>query len=78
MLTELGILLGVKTSVIDTIQEDNKGSINTAALKLLQIWYQETDGLRKESKDLAKLRKCMEEVGLGRQVKDIIERHFHQ
>ena len=78
MLTELGILLGVKISVIETIQEDNRGSINNAALKLLQIWYQETEGLRKESKDLKNLKKCMEKVGLSRHVKDIMDRHFDQ
>ena len=78
MLTESGILLGVKISVIETIQEDNRGSINNAALKLLQIWYQKTEGLRKESKDLKNLKKCMEKVGLSRQVKDIMDRHFDQ
>ena len=77
-LVDLGILLGVKTSIIETIQEDNTGSIDSTAFKLLNRWYQETDGLRSESKGLAKLRKCLKKVGLERNSTEIMEQHFHQ
>ena len=77
-LVDLGISLGVKTSVIESIQEDYKGSINNTAFKLLQKWYQESDGLRSKSKDLATLKECLKKTGLGGQVKDIVERHFNQ
>ena len=76
VLMDLGIAVNIKKSIIETVQEDHKSSINRAALELLYKLYFEMDGLRENSKGLKKLRKALKKVGLNKYNAEIIDRHF--
>ena len=76
-LTDLGILLGVKISVIETIQEDNNSSINNAGTQIAPNMVSRDGGPSQRKQRLGKTNDIYGRVGLRRQVKDIMERHFY-
>ena len=73
---DLGLALDIKRKVIESCYEDNKGSINTAVLKLLQTWYDRQLDFKVNSEAVVKLKNALKDIGQEVQGIEIIDDHF--
>ena len=74
----LGINLGIHPNTIKACREDYSNSIRNAVFEMLyHKWYQNQDGLRRESEGLYSMKQALVKMGKRILLETVVEKHLN-